>query len=376
MKDNIKRIVLGVIIAISSTVIIRSCLPEPLPDCVEGKSIIGRIISDCDKKSLKGVKVDIVGFLNKQVLTDDNGMFEIKMDGCGIENQKLIFSHEDHDEKSMIYKVDFTVSGEHNIGEVELKKKKCPKCDQVTQVIYNLIDDRALKAISSTYTLKKGTISLDEAFEKELRGELENYLKDNTIGELKEKCPDKYEILRWIGRYTADNYKVGAYEIPGGQMHLINTFLGRLEEEKSKWKIKYLTINCIGSADMQNVSSISLDRGKTGISYSPSEPFQVFYDGCNENHISSGVIPVRLGYNSVYSVDTKHPIVDNCGLSATRGFVVAKYLSSVLLPDKNIEIYYSAEGAIGNPGDNPESRRVRIEITFVGASSDDVELLD
>jgi len=201
-------------------------------------------------------------------------------------------------------------------------------------------------------------------FEMELRKELTSFLEENNLVEIKEDCPNYYELIRWLDRYTVKSYEIGAYEMPRGQKVLIDLFIGRITQKQQMWEISYSEINCIGSADKQLVTAIPLDKNKTGVNFSPKESFVVYYDGCNGESFTS-LIPVELGSTSINSIGNDTNITDNCGLSATRSFVVAKYIKNKL--NNNTKIYYSAEGAIGKAGDNPESRRVRIEITFVGA---------
>ena len=168
-----------------------------------------------------------------------------------------------------------------------------------------------------------------------------------------------------MGRHNAKPYEVGEYEISLGQKALIDMFINRIKQKQDEWDITFSKINCIGSADKQEVSSIAIDKNKAGINFVNNESFEVFYDGCNLDVVTSGLTPVRFGHSAPYSVSQSNPITNNCGLSAARAFVVAKYLKDNI--NGNVEVSYTAEGAIGNPGDNPDSRRVRIEITLKGA---------
>lgn len=331
-------------------------------EVINEKLITGQLLNDCDNSSIKDVKVIID---NSSTTTDEAGIFTIKVKGSNLSPKEINFSHKDFDSSSRAYNIDFRTNTIQDIGKFTLTNNGCTDCDEVTKILYNFFDENIDKKISHPYNVNT-TISIDQAFELELKEELETYLKDNNVTITKNDCEVNYEIIRWIKRQDIDNYKVGTYEIPEGQKKLIDTFLDRIKQVKSKWKINFSSINCIGSADKQNIKrkGITLDRSKTNIFFPNSEPFHVYYGGCRNDIIISTLETIKLGNKGSDFVG--QIIENNCELSAVRAFVMAKYIDLQLPED--ISINYSAEGAIGYQDDSPENRRVRVELNFVGAN--------
>lgn len=367
MKNYLTEIIIGVIITVIGGFLLYRMESCNQPICKDVKIIYGTVVDKCNFEGLKNVEVDIDALVIKQNPSASNGKFEIQIKGCQTKTHRIKLKKWGYEPFSQDYEIDFESRDKQNLGELMLQpKKKCPVCDEITQMIYTLIDDSVTNMRRTIHNLGEATVSLDAAFEMELRDKLEPFLATNTIEEVDYECPEYHSIIKWVGRHNATPYEVGEYEIPHGQKVLIDTFISRIKQKQNEWEINFSKINCIGSADKQKVSSITIDRNKTGIRFSRGESFKVFYDGCNENTITSvSVIPVRFGDSAPYSVSPSNPITNNCGLSAARAFVMAKYLKDNL--GRGVEIKYSAEGAIGNPGNNPDSRRVRIEITFKGA---------
>lgn len=357
--------IVGILIAIIATIIIRKCVT---PYELNSKIITGMLINKCDNSTIKNAKIQVD---SAETETDESGIFTIKVSGYNISDKNFTISHKDFDDTSRITLIDFRTNEIRDIGKIELKNNDCTECDEITKIIYDVIDENIdNKPNRKQYNLE-GTLSIDTAFEKELEDNLDTYLKKNANMNINSTdCPVNYEIIRWIKREDIKNYKVGAYAIPEGQKYLIDKFLSRIRQMKSKWKIDYTSINCIGSADNQNINGgITVEKSKTNLGFHDSTPFNVYYGNCAGDKLISTLEMVKIGDRSTNFVNTK--IEDNCELSAVRAFVMAKYIN--FYGPKNVNIYYSAQGSIGYKNDDPENRRVRIEVNFKGANDGNIE---
>lgn len=370
LSKHLRKLISSIIIFVIGTMILDQLINHNECKDQKEKVIYGTIINGCNGDFIKQVDVNTNNITIKKLTSDDYGKFAITIKDCGEKKIKFRFSKERYEFNDLFFDINFDKEEDQDIGEIELQPNaNCSKCDTINQIVYSLFDDRIGKIQETVYRLKKGTISLDNVFENELRDNLIQFLEEDNLSSIKNTCPNSYELVKWLDRHTIKNYNVGEYEIPIGQKVLIDKFLDRIHQKQKELKINYSVINCIGAADHQKVGLIKLDRSQTGIDFSTNDSFDVYYDGCESNISRSSIIPVEFGDIAPSSVSLGKPIQNNCALSAVRAFVTAKYIKEKL--DGNIKILYTAEGSIGNSRDkdNPESRRVRIEITFKGTNS-------
>jgi hypothetical protein len=368
LRKYLTEIIIGTLIVLISSAILYQCEPKGEECDKKEKVIYGTIIDGCNWNYIKQADINTSTIVIKKSASDEYGKFEIILKDCGEKNNKFRFSKKGYEDHEEFFKIDFDNQGDQNIGEIKLQPStNCSDCDTITQIIYTLIDDKVKKTNETVYRLKKGTISLDKVFENELRNNLKPFLEEDKLNNIKDVCSNSYELVKWLDRQTIKNYNVGEYEIPSGQKVLINMFLDRIRQKQKELRINYSEINCIGAADHQGVTAIKLDRNQTGIDFPITDPFNVYYDGCESDISRLSIIPVEFGDTAPNNVSLGKSIENNCALSAVRAFITAKYIKEKL--DGNTKIFYTAEGSIGNSGDNPESRRVRIEITFKGTNS-------
>lgn len=251
-------------------------------------------------------------------------------------------------------------------------------CDAITRIVVEKVDLLVRQeAQKSGQTDKR--ISLNEVFDKLLRGEIEKYMRSLDPIRAGDVCFKTFEMLHWLNGEDASGFDFGDYGLNSGLRGLLIPAVTGLLSVKSQWSQSRLNVRVVGRTDsvpfgdLVNQDRRELRRDRTGIQdwTKIGSPLHIRYAGCTTDRMDSAqpvYSTLDVGDRSVPWLELREGehIENNCGLGAARSYVAMVFLINSLGLD-SVDYSYST-GGVARPRPTaavPDARERKVDIEFV-----------